>query len=83
MLDTLRAIGLDPDTPRATFYVWSPTPSSRPSIDFAAEVLDKAGVVATPGVGYGQQGAGFFRISLTVPDARLKEAMARLRGAFG
>ncbi|MBA2451434.1 MAG: LL-diaminopimelate aminotransferase, partial [Chloroflexi bacterium] len=82
VIETLRAIGLAPDTPRATFYVWSPTPGGRGSIDFAAEVLDKAGIVITPGIGYGQHGEGFFRISLTVPDARLEEAMQRLRAAF-
>jgi len=82
VIATLRAIGLAPDTPRATFYVWSPTPGGRGSIDFAAEVLDKAGIVITPGIGYGQHGEGFFRISLTVPDARLEEAMQRLRAAF-
>ena len=81
-LDTLRAIGLNPDTPKATFYIWCPTPNGMPSIDFAAEVLDRAGVVVTPGIGYGSQGEGFFRISLTVPDARLEEAMQRLRLAY-
>jgi LL-diaminopimelate aminotransferase len=83
VLETLRAIGLQPDTPRATFYVWSPTPGGGSSIDFAAELLDRADVVITPGVGYGQHGEGYFRISLTVPDARLEEAMARIRQAFG
>jgi LL-diaminopimelate aminotransferase len=83
VLETLRAIGLAPDTPKATFYVWSPTPSGVQSIDFAAQVLDRAGVVITPGIGYGSEGEGFFRISLTVPDARLEESMARLRQAFG
>jgi LL-diaminopimelate aminotransferase len=82
VLGTLRTIGLDPDTPKATFYVWSPTPDGMGSIEFAAEVLDKAGVVITPGIGYGAHGEGFFRISLTVPDARLEEAMERLRSAF-
>jgi LL-diaminopimelate aminotransferase len=82
VLETLRAIGLAPDTPKATFYVWSPTPNNRPSIEFAAEVLDKAGVVVTPGIGYGQRGEGFFRISLTVSDARLEEALGRIRRAF-
>lgn len=83
VLETLRAIGLQPDTPKATFYVWCPTPNGMPSIDFAAEVLDRAGVVVTPGIGYGSQGEGFFRISLTIPDARLEEAMQRLRQAYG
>lgn len=82
VLATLRSIGLDPDTPKATFYVWSPTPSGMSSADFAAEVLDKAGVVVTPGRGYGERGEGFFRISLTVPDARLDEALERIRTAF-
>ena len=82
VIETLRAIGLAPDTPRATFYVWSPTPGGRGSIAFAAEVLDRTGVVITPGIGYGQHGEGFFRISLTVPDPRLEEAMQRLRAAF-
>jgi LL-diaminopimelate aminotransferase len=81
-LEALRSIGLDPDTPKATFYVWSPTPNGMSSADFAAEVLDKAGVVVTPGRGYGERGEGFFRISLTVPDARLDEALARITRAF-
>jgi LL-diaminopimelate aminotransferase len=82
VLNTLRSIGIDPDTPKATFYVWSPTPNNQPSIEFAADVLDKAGVVVTPGIGYGSRGEGFFRISLTIADARLEEAMERLRKAY-
>ncbi|MCC7368869.1 MAG: LL-diaminopimelate aminotransferase [Chloroflexi bacterium] len=82
VLETLRAIGLNPDVPKATFYVWSPTPAGMTSADFAAAVLDKAGVVVTPGRGYGEQGEGFFRISLTIADARLDEALARIKAAF-
>ena len=82
VLDTLRAIGLKPDVPKATFYVWAPTPEGMTSAEFAAEVLDKAGVVVTPGRGYGEQGEGFFRISLTVADDRLDEALARIKTAF-
>lgn len=83
VLESLREIGLRPDTPKATFYVWSPTPEGKGSIELAAEMLERAGVVITPGIGYGQQGEGYFRISLTVPEARLEEAMARIRQAFG
>jgi len=53
------------------------------SADFAADVLDKAGVVVTPGRGYGEHGEGFFRISLTVADERLDEALDRIRKAYG
>lgn len=81
VVSTLRELGLDVSTPKATFYVWCPTPGGMPSIQFASLVLERAGVVITPGIGYGANGEGYFRVSLTVPDARLEEAMARLRAA--
>ena len=48
-------------------------------MEFAAELLDEAAVVVAPGTGYGEQGEGFVRISLSVPDDRLQEAMGRIR----
>jgi LL-diaminopimelate aminotransferase len=76
---TLREIGLDVDPPKATFYVWTPIPAGMTSMDFATRLLDLAGVVVTPGTGYGSNGEGFVRLSLSVPDARLEEAMHRIR----
>lgn len=81
VVETLRQIGLDAQPPPATFYVWAPLPHGVSSTNFATRVLDQAGIVITPGVGYGQNGEGFVRLSLTVPDARLHEAMERLRAA--
>jgi LL-diaminopimelate aminotransferase len=83
MLWTLRRLGWQPPQLRATFYVWLPTPRGQPSAEFAAEVLERTGVVVTPGVGYGRQGEGYVRLSLTVPDPRLDEALRRLTEAFG
>ena len=54
-----------------------------PSAAFAEMLLEKAHIVVAPGRGYGEFGDGFFRISLTVPDARLEEAMERLRQTLG
>jgi LL-diaminopimelate aminotransferase len=53
-------------------------PAGLKSVDFSLRVLDEAAVWLTPGVGFGANGEGFFRISLTVPDQRLAEALARL-----
>lgn len=78
MVETLRSIGLDVDPPRATFYVWAPVPSGLTSLGFAARLLDLAGIVVTPGNGYGSQGEGFIRVALSVSDARLDEAVARI-----
>jgi LL-diaminopimelate aminotransferase len=76
---TLNSLGWSIQPPRATFYVWAPVPPGYDSIRFAAHVLDEVGVNITPGVGFGAHGEGYFRLSVTAPDARLDEAMARLR----
>jgi LL-diaminopimelate aminotransferase len=76
---TLNELGWDIKPPRATFYVWAPVPRGYDSIGFASHVLDEVGVNITPGVGFGSYGEGYFRLSVTAPDARLEEAMARLR----
>jgi LL-diaminopimelate aminotransferase len=79
MLETLRYIGLEARPPRASLYVWARLPKRQKSLDFAARLLDEAGVVVTPGVGYGPNGEGYIRLSLTTPDVWLEEGLARLR----
>jgi LL-diaminopimelate aminotransferase len=79
-LDVLRQIGWPGATaPDATFYLWLPVPDGYSSVSFATRVLDEAGVNVTPGNGFGEPGEGYFRVSLTVPDNRLDEALERLR----
>jgi LL-diaminopimelate aminotransferase len=82
VITTFRIMGLDVDVPKGTFYVWTPTPNGMKSAEFAEDVLERTGVVVTPGLGYGSRGEGFFRVSLTVPDARLEEALERLKKAY-
>ena len=77
--DTLNDLGWHVKPPRATFYVWAPVPEGYDSMSFAGRVLDQVGVNITPGVGFGAHGEGYFRLSVTAPDARLEEAMARMR----
>jgi len=77
--NTLNELGWNIKPPRATFYVWAPVPDGYDSIGFASHVLDEVGVNITPGVGFGAHGEGYFRLSVTAPDARLEEAMARMR----
>jgi LL-diaminopimelate aminotransferase len=77
--DTLNDLGWSIKPPRATFYVWAPVPTGYDSIGFASHVLDEVGINITPGVGFGAHGEGYFRLSVTAPDARLEEAMARMR----
>ena len=80
---TLRSLGWQAADLRATFYIWLPVPDGTSGAKFASTVLDRTGVVITPGAGYGSQGEGYVRISLTIADDRLDEALRRLVGAFG
>ena len=81
--DALRAIGVDVTPPRGTIYVWAPVPEGHDSVSYCEQVLEESGVVVSPGSAYGPSGEGFFRISLTIDDDRLAEAVERLRSSLG
>jgi LL-diaminopimelate aminotransferase len=75
-------IGIGSEFPKRTFCLWVPTPKGMSSLDFTNELFEKAAVVGASGTAYGIYGEGFIRISLTVPDERLEEAMMRIEQAF-
>jgi len=79
LVSGIRAVGLDCEKPRATFYVWVASPKGLSSADFAAKLLDEAGVVATPGNGFGEAGEGYVRFTVCVDKERLKEVGERIR----
>jgi LL-diaminopimelate aminotransferase len=83
VVDTLNKSGWSLKKPLATIYVWAPVPPrcEGSSAAFATDLLEKSGVVVTPGLGYGQWGEGHFRISLTYPDEILREALERIAQA--
>lgn len=83
LVDGLNSLGWNLQKPKATFYVWAPVPRGHTSESFAELVLNKAGVVITPGTGYGKNGSGYFRMALTIPKERIKEALNRLSENIG
>ncbi len=78
VVETLNRIGLKCRMPKAGLYVWARIPEGYTSASYAARLIDEAGVVVTPGNGYGQAGEGYIRLSLTIPDERLEEGLARM-----
>jgi LL-diaminopimelate aminotransferase len=70
--------GFEVTSPRATLYLWIPVPGGEPSEDFARRALEREGVIVLPGGSLGAGGEGYFRVALTVPEARLEQAAARL-----
>ena len=79
LCDGLNSLGWKVEKPKATFYVWIPVPPGYTSSELAKTLLEKADIVATPGLGFGKNGEGFIRMTLTVPEARLEEAVDRIK----
>ncbi len=79
LISGLKEIGLDVNAPKATFYVWIKVPEGYTSQSFSELLLTKAGIVTTPGNGFGPSGEGYIRIALTVNEERLKEAVERIK----
>jgi len=79
LVDGLGKIGWAIKKPKATFYVWAKLPKKyKSSIEFAEVVLDKADIVVTSGVGFGENGEGYVRFALTVSRERIQEAVERM-----
>jgi len=82
LYEGLKAMGIEVIRPKASFYLWAKVPKQFDSSSFVAHILDKAGVLTTPGNGFGAPGEGYVRFALTVPVGRMKEAVERLIKAF-
>ncbi|MEI6725387.1 MAG: LL-diaminopimelate aminotransferase [Actinomycetes bacterium] len=78
LVEALRAIGMRVMAPKGTIYLWVSVPDDYTSASFTEQVLEQADVVVTPGAAYGACGEGYVRLSLTVPDDRLQEAVRRI-----
>jgi len=79
LVNGLIDLGLSVEMPRATFYVWIGVPKGYTSAEFTSHLLLKAGVVCTPGNGFGAAGEGYVRMALTVGQERMKEVIERIR----
>ena len=78
LVEALRAIGMQVTPPKGTIYLWVRVPDGYTSATFTEQVLEQADVVVTPGAAYGLCGEGYVRLSLTVSDERLQEAVHRI-----
>lgn len=74
----LAVLGIEAELPKAGMYIWAPVPNGYTAKGFADRLLSETGIAVTPGSSYGEQGAGYFRMSLTVPDDQVMAAVERL-----
>ncbi|NLO77002.1 MAG: LL-diaminopimelate aminotransferase [Methanomicrobiales archaeon] len=79
LVSGLRELGFEVTAPKATFYVWMKVDNS---MAFTAKMLNEAGIVVTPGTGFGDAGDGYVRFAITRSVERIEEALERMRGVF-
>lgn len=77
----LKKLGLDVEMPPAAFYIWVTVPKGYTSTSFTAHLLEKAGIVTTPGNGFGGPGEGYIRMTVCTTKERLAEALERIKKA--
>ena len=76
----LASVGIKVAKPLATLYIWAHVPEGYTSTAFAETLIEKVGVVVTPGSGFGEEGEGYFRISITTGEDRIRQGIERLKG---
>ncbi len=77
----LRSLGWTLDAPRGTMFVWARVPAGFTAQEWSEHLINIAGVVVSPGNAFGPGGEGFFRMSLVADEAKLGNAIARMRDA--
>jgi LL-diaminopimelate aminotransferase len=80
IVEVLNNIGLEVTVPKASLYIWAKVPEGYNSVDLTTDLLDQVGVAVTPGTGYGRNGEGYVRLSISIPDASLVKGLSRLSG---
>ena len=79
LVEGLQQLGWTIKKNKASFYLWAQVPEGFTSADFSKQVFQQTGIFFTPGNGYGEEGEGYVRIALTVPENRIIEALQRLK----
>jgi LL-diaminopimelate aminotransferase len=78
----LKDVGMELSKPKASFYLWAKVPGGFDSAGFVSHLLENAGVLGTPGNGFGAPGEGYVRFALTVPVERTRESVERIKKAL-
>ncbi|NQU18165.1 MAG: LL-diaminopimelate aminotransferase [Candidatus Saganbacteria bacterium] len=79
LIHGLNSLGWKLEKPKATFYVWVPTPKGETSASFTEKLLEETGILVVPGSGYGPSGEGYVRFAITLPKERIEEAIERMK----
>ena len=82
LCDGLEKIGWQRPNAHGSMFVWAKLPGGRTdSMAFCEELMDRAGVIVTPGASFGPHGEGYVRMALVLPPDGLREAVTAIEAA--
>lgn len=82
LCDGLESIGWERPNAHGSMFVWAKLPGGRTdSTAFVLELMERAGVIVTPGASFGPSGEGYVRMALVMPPAQLREVVAAIAAA--
>lgn len=82
LCDGLEKLGWQRPNAHGSMFVWAKLPGGRTdSMAFCEELMDRAGVIVTPGASFGPHGEGYVRMALVLPPDGLREAVAAIEAA--
>lgn len=82
LCDGLEGLGWERPNAHGSMFVWAKLPGARTdSMAFCEELMEKAGVIVTPGASFGPSGEGYVRMALVLPPAGIREAVEAIRAA--
>ena len=82
LIDSFSNAGWDIPIPKATMFAWSPIPekfNKLTSLEFSKLLLEEADIAVSPGLGFGEYGEGFVRLSMVENEQRIRQAARNLR----
>lgn len=78
LCDGLEAIGWERPNAHGTLFVWAHIPGGGDSMEFCLRLMERAGVIVTPGASFGPHGEGYVRFALVLPPEKIREAVAAI-----
>ena len=82
LCDGLESLGWERPNAHGSMFVWAKLPGGRTdSMAFCEELMERAGVIVTPGASFGPHGEGYVRMALVLPPEGIRAAVENMRAA--
>ncbi len=83
LCEGLKKAGFEAPLSAGSMFAWMKVPEGYSSTEFCLKLMEKTGVLCTPGNAFGSLGEGYVRFALVLPVEQIREAVALIQEGFG